>query len=231
MTKVRFAKNCYHYSYQVFPPILAAKNDNEMKNYISNSMDSVRMFKSGFFEKLSKVHFIVPLFIFIPVIFISCFASFKMSHLNITSQMGLFMGGLVFWTFTEYILHRFVFHFVPKSKLGLRLHFIMHGVHHDYPNDAKRLVMPPSLSIPLAALFYLLFKLTMPAGYCDAFFAGFMTGYLIYDMTHYVLHHYHFKSTLGKKLKKHHMIHHYADPRKAYGVSSPIWDMIFRSER
>ena len=59
-------------------------------------------------------------------------------------------GGWVFWTLTEYWLHRIVFHFEPEDGIGARLHWIIHGVHHDHPNDPMRLVMPPSVSVPLA---------------------------------------------------------------------------------
>jgi sterol desaturase/sphingolipid hydroxylase (fatty acid hydroxylase superfamily) len=134
------------------------------------------------------------------------------------------------WTITEYLLHRYIFHFEPKSEWGKRIHFIFHGVHHDYPQDAKRLVMPPSASIPLAILFYLLFSLFFQnKSYLLTFFAGFITGYLLYDMLHYAIHHHNFKSPLMKKLKVHHMLHHYADPAKGYGVSSALWDIIFKS--
>ena len=68
-------------------------------------------------------------------------------------------AGSLIWTLTEYWLHRLVFHWEPKFRGGDRLHFIIHGVHHDHPNDALRLVMPPAVSIPLAALFFGLFVL------------------------------------------------------------------------
>ncbi|MGZ3753696.1 MAG: sterol desaturase family protein [Mucilaginibacter sp.] len=199
------------------------------KKYISNSSESVRMFKNDFLEKLSKVHYSVPLIVFVPIIILTIYFSVTKSGLNYPEQFYLYASGLIFWTLAEYILHRFVFHFDPKLKWAHRLHFIMHGVHHDYPNDAKRLVMPPSVSLPLAFLFFLLFEAALPAGFCYAFFAGFITGYLCYDMIHYAIHHHNFKSGWAKRLKKHHMIHHYADPHKAYGVSSPLWDEVFGS--
>jgi sterol desaturase/sphingolipid hydroxylase (fatty acid hydroxylase superfamily) len=105
----------------------------------------------------------------------------------------------------------------------------MHGVHHDYPSDAKRLVLPPSLSIPLATGFYFLFNYLLPVNYIFGFFPGFILGYLFYDISHYAMHHFNFKSGLFKKIKQHHMLHHYQDPEKGYGVSSPLWDKIFRS--
>jgi sterol desaturase/sphingolipid hydroxylase (fatty acid hydroxylase superfamily) len=199
------------------------------KNYISNDSSSTRMFRNGFMESLSKVHYSVPLFIYIPVIAFFIYRSLFVLNNTIGWFFAYLAGGLFIWTITEYLLHRYIFHFVPKSKWGLRLHFIFHGVHHDYPRDAKRLVMPPSASIPLAILFYLLFLWLVPARMNDAFFAGFLIGYLVYDMVHYAIHHANFKSSVMKSIKQHHMLHHYSDSTKGYGVSSSLWDIFFQS--
>ncbi|WP_183558108.1 sterol desaturase family protein [Mucilaginibacter sp. SP1R1] len=201
------------------------------KNYVSNSQESVRMFKSDFFESLSKVHYTVPLYIFIPVILYCTYKAFVDAGIGFVQYAGLFIAGLFIWTIVEYIMHRFVFHFKPNEnwKWAQRLHFVMHGVHHDYPSDAKRLVLPPSLSIPLATGFYFLFNALLPVNYIFGLFPGFILGYLFYDISHYAMHHFNFKSGLFKKIKQHHMLHHYQDPDKGYGVSSPLWDKIFRS--
>ena len=201
-----------------------------MKNFVSNSTESTRMFKSGFLESLSKVHYTVPLIVFIPTILFFGWKGFQTPGITGLGFTLSIIGGLVFWTLTEYVLHRFVFHFVPSSKWGQRIHFIFHGVHHDYPNDAMRLVMPPSASIPLATLFYLLFYVTIPATYLNSFFAAFLTGYLCYDMFHYAFHHGNFNNPILKRLKQHHMLHHYTDADKGYGVTSILWDIVFRSE-
>ena len=142
---------------------------------------------------------------------------------------GYFLAGLLVWTITEYFLHRFIFHYHPSSAIGKQIHFIFHGVHHDYPRDKKRLVMPPSASIPLASLFYFLFSFLLPQPLLFAFFPGFLLGYLVYDMMHYAMHHHNFKHPLLKKIKQHHMLHHYQDPTKGYGVSSSLWDIILQS--
>jgi 4-hydroxysphinganine ceramide fatty acyl 2-hydroxylase len=199
------------------------------KNFVSNSQESVRMFKSNFLESLSKVHYFVPLIIFIPVIVVCSYFAYD-KQIGALNYIWLFIAGLFIWTLTEYIMHRFVFHFVPKQGWALRLHFIFHGVHHDYPSDAKRLVMPPSASIPLATAFYLLFNYLLPANYIFGFFPGFILGYLVYDISHYAIHHFNFKGAFWKSIKQHHMLHHYQDPTKGYGVSSPLWDKIFNSD-
>ena len=201
-----------------------------MKNFVSNSQESVRMFKNDFLESLSKVHFYVPLIIYIPVVGVCSYIALAKNNIGIGPFLGMLLFGLFIWTLTEYLLHRFIFHFVPKAPWALRLHFIFHGVHHDYPSDAKRLVMPPSASIPLATGFYFLFNWLLPVNYVNAFFPGFIIGYLAYDISHYAIHHFNFKGNFWKRLKQHHMLHHYADPSKGYGVSSPLWDKIFRSD-
>src|ERR1700761_2472351 len=140
-----------------------------MKKFVSNSQESMRMFKSPLFEALSKVHFTVPLYIFVPVIAYCTYQYFQ-GPLSILTYFELFIGGLFIWTFVEYIMHRFVFHYVPADKpWAQRLHFIFHGVHHDYPSDRLRLVLPPSVSIPLALLFFFLFKALMPINYLWGF--------------------------------------------------------------
>ncbi len=200
------------------------------KNYVSNTTESPRMFKNPLLEALSKVHYSVPLFVYIPVVVYFSWKALVSGAMSGLHFAGYAAAGLLFWTFFEYTLHRFVFHFHPKGDLLKRLHFIFHGVHHDYPRDRMRLVMPPSASIPLAILVYYLLSLILSEYPLAAFYAAFITGYLIYDESHYAMHHANFKSGLFKKLKDHHMLHHYADPEKGFGVSSAIWDKILGSD-
>ena len=196
------------------------------KQFVSNKDETVRMFENDFLEALSKIHFSVPLFIYLPVVAYFLYLSISSYSLSFITIFSLFVLGIFVWTFTEYTLHRFIFHFEPKGELGKKLHFIFHGVHHDYPNDSKRLVMPPSVSIPLAVLFYFLFKLILGQILVAPFFVGFILGYLFYDMTHYAIHHYNMHNKFWLFIKNHHMKHHYKDPLKGFGVSSPLWDDI-----
>ena len=99
-------------------------------------------------------------------------------------------------------MHRLVFHFEPEEGIGARLHWIIHGVHHDHPNDPMRLVMPPSVSIPLALLFCWGFVAVMGATAGYVFGAAFLAGYLAYDMTHYHVHHHKPRTRLGKLLRR-----------------------------
>lgn len=184
------------------------------------------MFKYGWMEIFSKVHFSVPLFIYIPVIGYFIYQSAAHPQLMWWQIVGLFAGGVLAWTILEYFLHRFVFHFHPKSEFGKRIMFVIHGVHHDYPNDSKRLVMPPSLSIPLAFGFYFLYKLLVGETLVLPFFAGTVFGYLVYDMLHYSFHHLNWDNKWFMRLKAHHLKHHFKDPDLGFGVSSTLWDKV-----
>ena len=199
------------------------------KLYVSNKDETARMFKSDFLEFFSKVHWTVPLFIYIPVIGIFFYYSITNHNLPVLEMLELILAGVVAWTFTEYMLHRFVFHYHATSDFGKKITFIFHGVHHDYPNDTKRLVMPPSVSIPLAVGFFFLFKSMLGPVAIAPFFIGFIAGYLFYDISHYAIHHFNMHGKFWLAIKNHHMRHHYKNPKKGYGVSSPIWDVVFRT--
>ncbi|HVZ38213.1 MAG TPA: sterol desaturase family protein [Candidatus Kapabacteria bacterium] len=197
------------------------------RRYVSNKNETVRMFESNFMEFFSHVHPSTPLVVYLPVMGYMFYRAFAIDHLEAASVAGLFVGGVLSWSFIEYILHRFVFHYQPKSEWGKRFHFILHGVHHDYPNDATRLVMPPGISIPLAIIFYVVFLLILGPHLTPPAFAGMVFGYLCYDMLHYATHHFSMKRGIWLKLKQYHMRHHYGEENTGYGVSSPLWDYVF----
>ncbi len=184
------------------------------------------LFRSRFLDFFSRVHPVVPALIFIPLI-VALVTIGAREGVGAAGSAGLVIAGLALWTLTEYWLHRKFFHWQPDNVIGRRMHFIIHGVHHDHPNDKMRLVMPPGASIPLAAIFFGLFWLAVGIPTALPLFGGFLVGYLMYDYTHYYLHHFVPKSDRGKRLREHHMRHHFQDHRYGFGVSSPIWDAVF----
>src|SRR3954451_22428596 len=156
------------------------------------------MFENRWLDKLSRVHPATPVVLFGPII--AALVVVGAGRMSAAATVGAVLGGYVVWTLTEYWLHRVVFHFEPDHPIGRRLHFIIHGVHHDHPNDPLRLVMPPGASIPLAALFLALFYLVLGAEAWLPFGGGFLLGYHVYDMPHYHVHHHKPKTKFGRKL-------------------------------
>ncbi|KAI5964926.1 SCS7 [Candida margitis] len=146
--------------------------------------------------------------------------------------LSLWAMGLFVWTLVEYCLHRFIFHvdyLLPDHPYFLTLHFLLHGVHHYLPMDGYRLVLPPTLFIVLAYPFYRIVFGLLPFYMACSGFAGGTLGYIMYDVTHYVLHH----TKLPKffqELKTYHLEHHYKNYEMGFGVTSRFWDVIFETE-
>ena len=184
------------------------------------------LFRNRFLDFFSRIHPAVPAIIFGPVIVVLITLGAR-DGIGTLETVLLVLAGLALWTLAEYWLHRKFFHWEPDNAFGRRMHFIIHGVHHDHPNDKLRLVMPPGASIPLAALFFGAFYLVFGLPTAYPLFGGFLVGYLAYDYTHYYLHHFVPKSDLGKRLREQHMRHHFQDHRYGFGVSSPLWDVVF----
>lgn len=185
------------------------------------------LFGSRFLDRFTRVHHLVPVALFLPAIVV--LGGLGIDRLGVGTALLLALGGYVTWTLVEYWMHRVVFHFEPEDGLGARFHWLIHGVHHEHPNDPMRLVMPPSVSVPLALGFYVLFWLVLGADRALAFGAGFYAGYLLYDMIHYHLHHRVPRTRMGKKLRELHLRHHFQDDERGFGISAPWWDVVFRT--
>jgi sterol desaturase/sphingolipid hydroxylase (fatty acid hydroxylase superfamily) len=186
------------------------------------------MFKSGALDRFTRVHHLVPVVLFAPAIAI--LFGLGVDRVGLLRSLGLAAGGYALWTLAEYWIHRAIFHFEPEQGFGARLHWMVHGVHHDHPNDPLRLVMPPAASIPLALLFYAAFYVVLGAERATAFGAGFLGGYLLYDMIHYHLHHHTPRTRGGKWLRELHMRHHFQDDERGFGISAPYWDRVFGTQ-
>ena len=189
--------------------------------------DSVRLFKSDFLERFTHSHPIVPLLIWTPVIGFLIYRSFAVHQNSVLEFLAYGFLGLFVWSLAEYVLHRFVFHYPAKSKFGLRMVYLVHGLHHEDPLDKTRLVMPPLPAAIYSAMLFPIFRAVIGAAYAEAFIACFLVGYLCYDYIHYYVHHFTPKFALGKYLKRYHLQHHYSNYDSKWGVSNPLWDYVF----
>jgi len=188
--------------------------------------ESIRIFKNPVLESLTHVHPLVPLLLWTPVILFLFWRSILFHELSV-KEIGQWMViGLLSWTLTEYLLHRFAFHYPAKSKFGKRLIFLFHGLHHDDPQDPTRLVFPPVPAMIIVFLLYCFFGLFIGERYHQLFMACFLIGYLCYDYIHYATHHFKMTSKIGHYLRAYHLKHHYSHHPQKYGVSNPLWDYL-----
>jgi sterol desaturase/sphingolipid hydroxylase (fatty acid hydroxylase superfamily) len=185
------------------------------------------MFRSRLLDRFTRVHPVVPVVIYGPLVVIMLVLGVRRD--GWADTLGLVLLGYGVWTLFEYWLHRLVFHFEPEDGIGARLHWMIHGVHHDHPNDPMRLVMPPAASVPLAAIVIAVLWLSFGSVHAPGVVAGFFIGYVVYDEIHYALHHHMPKSRLGRRLRELHMRHHFQDDERGFGISAPYWDVVFRT--
>jgi 4-hydroxysphinganine ceramide fatty acyl 2-hydroxylase len=206
------------------------------KKYVSNKDESVRIFRSGVLEWFTQVHPAVPHVLYLPAIAFTLYLS-GANGVALSRIALMFLGGVLLWTIAEYFLHRFALHSGPQIEDEVRQIVqslppgtpalgSLENFRHDYPNDTRRLVLPPSVSLPLAVIFFALYWALFGMGDGPAIFAGFTFGYVVYDTIHYAVHHFSLRGPVLLYLKKHHFRHHYQDSTKDFGVSSPVWDLV-----
>jgi dihydroceramide fatty acyl 2-hydroxylase len=184
------------------------------------------MFETPLIERFSRIHPVTPFLFWLPVV--GYLGVRTVQHgVGLPAAFATFLAGVLVWTLAEYVLHRYLFHYLGPSAWQRRMHFVIHGVHHDFPQDSDRLVMPLGASVPLGTAFYLAFRVLFGHVYADPLFMGFALGYLAYDGTHYAIHHFRMSSRYGRWIKRHHMIHHHTGVAARWGVSSPLWDWVF----
>lgn len=185
-----------------------------------------KLFQNQYLEYLTKTHPLVIWGMYTPVLILLpyyCYRELNFGGLNIVL---LAIGGAFFWSFTEYILHRFLFHHIPETDQGKKINYILHGNHHEYPRDKKRLFMPAAPSLIIASMFFILMYLVLGKN-AFAFFPGFLFGYLIYGSMHYAIHAWNPPFKWMKGLWRNHHLHHYKNDHMGFGVSSTLWDHVF----
>ena len=202
---------------------------------IQRGGEPIRLFKSDVLEFFTHIHPLVVVVIWLPVAVVFFGRGLATPALGPAAMVGGLLAGVVIWSFVEYVLHRFIFHFRPRTSWQERLSFLFHGVHHAQPQSKTRLVMPPPVSLPLGLTFYGLFYLVLAVligrpAWIAPVFAGFTLGYLAYDLTHYATHHFRMRRGYFKHVRQHHWRHHTQTPDQRFGVSSPVWDWVFGTE-
>ncbi|HEY9049515.1 MAG TPA: sterol desaturase family protein [Ohtaekwangia sp.] len=189
-----------------------------------------QLFKNPVLEKLSRTHISIPLTIFF--LYSSGLLYWSITHTTLSplATTGMFFLGLLSFTWVEYMTHRHLFHMPTYTKVRAKLQYTMHGVHHEFPKDKDRLAMPPLLSITIATILLLLFRLVM-GDLVFAFLPGFLVGYAAYLSVHYMVHVFQPPKNIFKAWWINHSVHHYKDGEVVFGVSSPLWDYVYGTMR
>ncbi|OZJ05476.1 hypothetical protein BZG36_01608 [Bifiguratus adelaidae] len=193
---------------------------------------SAPFFGHWLLEPLTKTPWWVVPIVWIPWIIYNLHLSVNIPGATVPYTSTMWVVGIFIWTFLEYGLHRFLFHlddWLPDHQAFLVLHFTIHGVHHYLPCDKMRLVMPPALNIVISSPLMKLAHTLFAPSTAHAIIAGAFTGYVMYDCIHYYLHHAKVFEVYFKEMKTYHLAHHYKDYKGGFGITSKLWDHMFRS--
>src|SRR4029079_9127491 len=151
-----------------------------------------RLFKNQYLEYLTKTHPLVIWGLYIPIIVFMLFFSKVIFGLPVLYIGIVFITGMFTWSLFEYLIHRYLFHLVSEKKRTMKIIYLIHGNHHEYPRDKERLFMPPVPSLIAASVvfsvFYLACTLAGASSAVFSFFPGFLLGYLLYGSMHYAIH-------------------------------------------
>lgn len=186
------------------------------------------LFQNPVLERLTHTHIAAPLAIFFSIAAVLIYYGIFEKGFEVPQMILLFLGGLFFFTLVEYLMHRYLYHIPATTQRRKKISYTMHGVHHDYPKDKSRLAMPPVLSLLIATILFIIYRAVL-GDLVFGFLAGFLVGYAGYLAVHYSVHAFKVPNNFLKILWHHHAIHHYRESDRAFGVSSPLWDHVFKT--
>ena len=136
----------------------------------------------------------------------------------------IFVLGILSWPVLEYILHRFLGH-VLKNKTLFKKEHTRHHVETNYFAPKKYKIFA---TIPISLVALAISSLIFSSWSLGAFYTiGFLIMYCTYEYVHWSFHAKAPKTKLGLRLRKHHFIHHFHNPKMNHGVTSTIIDRIF----
>ncbi|WP_395004806.1 sterol desaturase family protein [Undibacterium sp.] len=135
---------------------------------------------------------------------------------------ALVVLGAFFWTLVEYFIHRLVLHGVQPFQEW-------HEEHHRHPTALIRTPTILSASLILALIFFPVLFFSNNLWRACALTLGMLFGYLMYTLTHHAIHHVGSNNAWLKRRQRWHGLHHDRNEPGRYGVTSKLWDWVFRS--
>lgn len=184
----------------------------------------IRLFRHDGLERLTLISPRSFALTWLAVLALVSYASW--GTVTVMASMLLIALGLLIWTLFEYAMHRFLFHWKARSKLGHRFIFLTHGNHHAAPSDPQRNIMPPLVSMGITGSVWGLFVVLMgrPG---SVLFLGFIIGYILYDSVHYACHQFPMRKGILGQLRRHHIRHHFGKQEGNYAITAIFWDRVF----
>ena len=142
----------------------------------------------------------------------------------LTAAANLLAGAFA-WTFAEYGLHHWNGHRMLGKTTFSKLHLRHHADQRYFaPTSAKIAAAIPANALVAAATIW---------GFGPvvgiAFTTGFATMYAAYEVIHRRTHTHPPRGWYSRWTRRHHLYHHFGSPKMNHGVTTPLWDLVFRT--
>ena len=174
---------------------------------------------------------LVPFYFYAAVVLLLAAAA-RGSEPSRSAIFILFLFGFLSWGLVEYVLHRFVFHLDAASMFGRNFFYAAHLTHHENPKATDYLFANLQISLPIASAYWLVAWAALGTWRVASYLViGLVAGYFCYESLHFLAHHGRSRLPLLRYLKKYHLLHHYRTPDLRFGVTSPVFDLLFGTFR
>lgn len=169
----------------------------------------------------------VPL-VFYTAVVLCLFTFTRGEAISWGASSALLLAGVLSWGLLEYGLHRFAFHYDARSEFGRKFVYAAHLSHHDNPRGRDSIFSGLLISTPVATAYLLLAWIATGSWRAATYlFTGLVAGYFYYEWLHYRSHHRRARLRLFRYLQKYHLLHHHQTPERRFGVTSPLFDIVF----
>jgi sterol desaturase/sphingolipid hydroxylase (fatty acid hydroxylase superfamily) len=138
-------------------------------------------------------------------------------------HLAALVAGAFAWTLAEYGLHRWIFHELPRPVLGAA----EHRQHHARPDYFAPAWQKGLAALAVSAALLVGLSQVMAPTIGAAFTGGFIAMYLAYEVLHRRCHTHPPRGAYGRWRRRNHFAHHFTDPHRAHGVTTPLWDHVF----
>jgi len=164
------------------------------------------------------------------------YAGVVLGLVSVAARAGLFSWrtipslafGLFSWGLFEYVMHRFIFHYDARSRLGRKFLYHAHVSHHENPVAKSKISASLTIGLPIGAMYWpLAWAVTGSWVTASWLFIGLAAGFFSYKWVHFQCHHRRSRLRLLRYLRHYHLLHHYKTPGLRFGVTSPLFDLVF----
>ena len=140
------------------------------------------------------------------------------------TNLWFFIAGVCLWPALEYGMHSGLGHLFLRGKTAFSREHLRHHAEKDFFAPTPKKI---AVAIPVFAFLLMLFSLISGFTNALALTLGFALMYTTYEFIHRRAHTHGPTGPYSRWVRRNHFSHHFQNPRKNHGVTTPFFDYIF----